>query len=189
MAPACARPVIGGRQFCGVHAAAPAAQRGGWLSAAKRRAALKIDANVIAPRLYVGSKPNPTIDIPKADVIVLCAEEVQPPELAFHGRVMRCPLPDGPLGVTELRRAVAMSSTVARELAQRHTVLVTCNQGRNRSALVAALALGQVTRLSADDLIHLIREKRSRYCLSNPHFRAILQRIVGPGRYSQRSPG
>lgn len=182
LAPACARPVLGGRKFCSTHASAPAAQRGGWLSAAKRRAALKIDASVVAPRLYVGSNPDPTVDIPKVDVLVLCAEEVQPSDLAFHGEVIRCPLPDGPLGVPELRRAVATSSTVARELAQRHTVLVTCNQGRNRAPLVASLALGQITRLSADDLIGLMRVKRSRYCLSNPHFRAVLQRIVGPGR-------
>lgn len=184
LGPKCQRPALGGRQFCVGHASATPAQRGGWLSAAKRReaAVVKVDASSVASRLWVGGKPDPAIDLPKVDTLVLCAQEIQPTTLAFHGRVLRCPLPDAKLTVPELHRAVGTSNVVARELASGKVVLVTCAQGRNRSALVAALALGQVTRLSADELVDLMRKKRSRYCLSNPHFRAILQRVVGAGR-------
>lgn len=182
LAPQCQRPILGGRKFCRQHASAPAAQRGGWLSAAKRREAVKIDASAIATRLWVGGQPDEQLDLPKIDTLVLCAAEIQPLELAFHGRVLRCPLPDGRLTVPELHRAVGTSSAVARELGGGRTVLVTCAKGLNRSALVAALALGQVTRMSADELVELLRAKRSRYALSNPHFRAVLQRVVGAGR-------
>lgn len=48
-------------------------------------------------------------------------------------------------------------------------VLVHCGFGLNRSALVAARAL-MLRGHSADEAIGLIREKRSEYCLTNPHF-------------------
>lgn len=188
LAPKCDRPALPGRKFCPSCNAAPATQKGGWLSAAKRRVAKvsKIDASNVAPRLWVGGKVDPTAPLTKVNVLVLCAKEIQPTDLAFQGEVLRCPIPDGNLTLPELQRAVATSSHVANELAAGKTVLVTCAQGRNRSALVASMALGKITRLSADDLIRLMRERRSRYCLSNPHFRQILQRVVGAGRAPTR---
>jgi protein-tyrosine phosphatase len=182
--PKCDRPPLPGRKFCPVCNAAPATQKGGWLSAAKRRQATvsKVDASNVAPRLWVGGKVDPTAPLTKVSVLVLCAQEIQPTQLAFQGEVLRCPIPDSRLTLPEFQRAVATSSQVAHELAGGKTVLVTCAKGFNRSALVASMALGKITRLSADDLIALMRAKRSRYCLSNPHFRQILQRVVGAGR-------
>jgi protein-tyrosine phosphatase len=94
---------------------------------------------------------------------------------------VRCPIPDGALDNQEVVRVLVSARVVADALVSRRRVLVTCAQGRNRSALVAAMALARVTRLGAEDLVRLMRAKRDPQALSNPHFRELLARIVGAG--------
>lgn len=178
----CTRPAVGGTPFCRECGAAPATRRGGWLSAAKRKRDVSLDASSVAPRLWVGAAPPFDVDLPKIDMLVLCAREIQPTEIVFHGQVVRCPIPDGELTGFELQRAVATSANVADALIKRKRVLVTCAMGINRSALVASLALGRITRLTADQLIDLMRRRRRPECLYNEHFQGILQRFVGNGR-------
>lgn len=48
-------------------------------------------------------------------------------------------------------------------------VLVHCGAGLNRSSVIAARAL-TLTGMPAEDAITLFRERRSEYCLTNPHF-------------------
>lgn len=183
IAPKCRGEAVPGTRFCATHNQAPASRRGGWLSAEKRRHELvKIDASAVAPRLWVGSRPRVDLDLPNVDTLVLCAQEIQPAQLAFHGRVLRCPLPDAEISHAELKRALVTSRLVANALVDKQRVLVTCAMGINRSAFVASLALGQVTTLSADDLIALMRARRDALCLGNAHFRAHLHRVIGAGR-------
>lgn len=131
--------------------------------------------------LWVGGKPPCDRDMPGFDMVVLCAREYQP-EMTFKGRVIRCPIPDGPLSGLELRYAFASSKVIAKALAARQRILVTCAAGINRSVLVACLALARVTRLGADDLIRIMRVRRHPKALYNTHFQDILRRFVGAGR-------
>jgi protein-tyrosine phosphatase len=78
------------------------------------------------------------------------------------------------------------SVTVAKEIATGHRVLVTCHMGLNRSALVVALALHQLTTMSAQQIIEHIRRTRSMSALGNKHFCSIIERVVGDGRPKAR---
>jgi len=153
------------------------------VSAWKRRHELvKVDAHQVAKRLWVGSRPPFDMDLPRVDVLVLCAQEIQVPRgarVAFHGEIIGCPLPDAELTHAQLKRALDAAHRIAVALAQRKArVLVTCAAGLNRSAFVAALALGRLTKMRADDLVSLVRRRRSPDALSNPHLVTYLHRIV-----------
>jgi protein-tyrosine phosphatase len=141
-----------------------------------------MDASNVATRLWVGARPPFDCDLPRFDVLVLCAEELQPERLAFHGLVIRCPIPDATLSNAELTRALLASSAVADALSRGQRVLVTCAAGINRSALVAALALARITRMGAVELMLLMRQRRHPMALSNPYFQQVLHKLVGDGR-------
>lgn len=178
LAPRCASPAKTG-PFCEVHAKAPAGQRGGWVSAAKRK---PYDATVIAPRLWIGSQPPFDVDLPRIDTLVLCAQELQPEALAFHGPVLRCPIPDAELDAAQVRTVAQAAVSVAKSIVLGQRVLVTCRMGLNRSALVVALALHQLTTMDADQVVEHIRRQRNAAALSNAHFVTIIEQIVGDGR-------
>lgn len=179
--------------FCRVHELAPATQRGGWLSADRRRrvrsnsVADDLDCSNIAKRLWVGAKPPLDRHLPEFDVLVLCAQEIQPAVLAFRGQVLRCPIPDDDLTNAQTRLVLETGRSVATLLAAGQTVLVTCAQGINRSALVASLAVGLVTYLSADQILVILRTRRHHDCLHNKAFRMILRRYIGEGRRPARA--
>ncbi len=170
--------------FCRAHEAAPAAQRGGWLSAERRRRKLlaaqeaqPVDASNITKRLWIGSKPPHDRDLPELDTVVLCAQEYQP-QMAFHGTVIRCRIPDAVLSPVELRTALAAGQVVGEHLKAGKRVLVTCYAGLNRSSLVAALGLSRVTRMAPDEIVELIRARRHPTALHNRHFVEIIQRFA-----------
>jgi hypothetical protein len=121
--------------------------------------------------------------------LVLCAEEHQPPGQAFPGvDVIHVPFDDAlaPLTAAQLepiQRAAALVAARAREAlrAPGHhgKVLVTCFAGRNRSGLVTALAIEELTRGSgatAESIIERIRQRRGRAALGNPYFESLLRR-------------
>lgn len=137
-----------------------------------------MDASNVSTRLWVGGKPPLDRDLPEFDVLVLCAQEIQPQYVAFHGKTIRCPLPDSALDHQELTRAVLAAKEVGDALLQNKRVLVTCSMGLNRSALVAGLALARAKRMGADDIIALMRQKRSPNALLNPHFQQIIRKLV-----------
>lgn len=182
LAPSCEWAAQAG-PFCEVHSKAPAAQRGGWLSAAKRK---PYDATPIAPRLWIGSKPPIDRDMKNVDVLVLCAAEFQPERMTFHGAVWRCPIPDDVLEPPELRAVLKTSVAVAKAIVDRRRVLVTCQQGRNRSALVIAFALHQLTTMSGLQIVEHIRKHRQLNALSNPWFVKKIVELVGDGRPRSR---
>ena len=196
----CTNPTQPGSLFCRTHERAPAAKRGGWISAERRRRKLAaadqaIDAANITTRLWVGCRPPADRDLPEFDVLVLCALEYQPNPVAFHGQVMRCPLPDAQLTDHQVAHALMVARAVATSLTSGRRVLISCANGLNRSTLVAALALMLVTRMGADELVELIQRtarrrvdrRRSRDAPFNPHFHAVLRRVAGAGRAPYRS--
>ncbi len=182
LAPRCGQPAVAGG-FCASCVMLPKTKRAGWASAAaRRRAVSSSDVNSVAPRLWVGSKPPIDRDLPHVDVLVLCAKEYQPSKLVFHGTVIRCPLDDGAPTRDEVNRALVASKAIAAALTSKQRVLSTCAMGLNRSALVAALALGRITYASADELVEQLRARRGPHCLSNQHFVDLLRKFVGDGR-------
>lgn len=186
VAPGCAK-ASKDSPFCKAHAKAPPGQRGGWLSAAKRK---PYDANAIAPRLWIGAVPPFDRELSQVDLLVLCAAELQPERMAFRGRVLRCPIPDGDLNKDELEMVIMSSVMVAQTVRQGQRALVTCAQGINRSSLVAALALGQLTTMSSDQIIAHIRKHRSPKALYNQNFHKIIHDAIGDGRRrASRRPG
>ncbi len=181
-----------GSLFCRRHEQFPAAQRGGWLSAERRRMKLAASQETAIPsqiitRLWIGGKPPFDRDLPEFDVLVLCARELQPERLAFGRQVIRVPLPDSALTGHEVRRALLGGQAAAKALAGGRRVLVTCAAGLNRSALVTGLAMGLTTHMSATDIILRIRERRAPEALHNTHFCGYLQQFIGVGRDPAKS--
>lgn len=120
-------------------------------------------------RLAQGSAPPPSARMP-FDVVVLAAVEYQPVMTGYE--VLRVPLedrfPPGPPPDAYTRTLVAETAArIARRVRSGRRVLVTCYAGRNRSGLIAGLALTQlgVPGLQAATLIRLLRDG-----LHNPYF-------------------
>lgn len=183
IAPRCAVARELGALFCGKHLAAPSGTRGGWISAwrraqARANAPTPLDASNVAKRLWVGSVPPLDRDLPDFDVLVLCAKEVQPKTVPFQRQLYRVPIPDATLTQYETNLALIGGKRVAESLRRGRRVLVTCYAGRNRSALVASLGLGLVTRMTPAQIVALMRERRHPDALSNPHFVEIITRSL-----------
>ena len=148
---------------------------------------MTLDASNIAPRLWMGGRPPFDRDLPKLDVLVLCARELQPAQTAFHGLVYRCPLVDDHLELDAISRALVCAHTVAQIILQKKTVLVTCSQGRNRSGLVVGFALGYLTRMTAEQIVeHIRRRRKTNGVLSNEAFVGYLQKYVDGKRPKKR---
>jgi protein-tyrosine phosphatase len=101
--------------------------------------------------------------------------------LTFSGRIMRCPLPEGDLSVARLRMLALCAVTVAQAVRNGRRVLVTSHKGTGRSALIAGVALGQLTTMGAREIIELIRARRPG-ALQDARLCAIIEKLVGSGR-------
>jgi protein-tyrosine phosphatase len=122
-------------------------------------------------RLAQGAAPPRGVRLP-FDVIVLSAKEYQP-ELLGH-EVWHVPLDDGPPPSHDERAWIrAAAHEVARRVRRGQRVLVTCWQGRNRSGVIAGLALVDlgVPGPRAAELI-----QRTRNGLTNPYFHEMVIR-------------
>lgn len=102
---------------------------------------------------------------------VACAEECNPYYAENSGSLtLWCPLDDtDPPRKGDLAKAGAASALVAGVLSAGHPVLVTCQAGLNRSALVAGLALRQLG-MPGRAVIDNIRMERGQRALGNKAF-------------------
>ncbi|MEU9477029.1 protein phosphatase [Streptomyces sp. NPDC048191] len=80
------------------------------------------------------------------------------------------PIPDGPLDGTQLAGVIRLARAANEALDAGRRVLVRCYHGYNRSGLVVAHALVQRGRASPDEVIQLIRARRSAWALHNELF-------------------
>lgn len=97
---------------------------------------------------------------------------------------LRCLIDDAPLIAETLALVKSHVGPVVRELDAGRKVLIRCQAGLNRSALLAALVLIARGR-SATEAIELIRAARSPHALHNPDFVACIEReyaLTHPGR-------
>lgn len=142
-----------------------------------------VSASRIVEGLYVGSEPPPGDYTGMVDVIVLVAEEYQPDDSAFPGvRVRRFPFDDTRVpSDRDIAMAWAAGEAIARDMRRGRRVLSTCHMGRNRSALVAALALHLVTGESGAEALRIVRSRRTDdvgvRALSNPTFQRLLSAL------------
>ena len=105
-----------------------------------------VDATRITQDLWMGSKPEVGRAVAESgfDLLVLCAEEYQPPTWQYPGvDVIHAPFDDNDSGPTSNEKKIAnrAAKQVARALRNHRKVLVTCYAGRNRSGFVSGLAL------------------------------------------------
>lgn len=136
---------------------------------------LALDANEVHPGIWVGAAPRDKAAAALAFThIVLCSEAWQFPAADFApATVLHCPFEDED---TLLRGAIlTMVFLAARAVAEAARsggrVLVSCAAGRNRSALVAGLAM----RMLGEQLVvEKIRTRRRADCLTNTCFRRIV---------------
>lgn len=133
--------------------------------------------NEIVPGLWMGgmyytSAMKPCTPQSQFDVVVSMAGRGGPqtkitnPGIVQHNFVIR----DGELGKFELNLAIEAAQIASDAVSQDNRVLVRCHMGLNRSGLVAAFALSNLNDWDPDEIIDLIREKRSRHALCNKHF-------------------
>lgn len=154
-----------------------------------------IEATLIHPGLWQGSRPPFGFSLKRAgfNMVVLCAEEFQPPHVMPAGfdTLLRgmAPFPDvevvyapnddsfsTPPSREQLKTAITAAQQVTEVIKAGGKVLVTCWQGKNRSGLVSALALHKLLGISGFQAIHRVRARRRR-ALSNPYFVEALMRI------------
>lgn len=137
---------------------------------------MKLDAHRIASKLWVGGRPGAEA-CRVFDAVVLCAIEYQP---QLPCRVLRAPIDDAKLTLDEAKTAIGVARRVNALRRKGQRVLVSCNMGVNRSALVAALAL-VLSGVSADDAVARLRKNRNPPSgmtpLSNEHFVKFLRRV------------
>jgi protein-tyrosine phosphatase len=143
-----------------------------------------LDVTRLYPGLWMGSAPptGTTLHSAGFDVLVLAATEYQPRSRELYGiEVIHVPLldVDRPLG-SETRRAIcSAASMVAQRVRRGKRVLVTCAAGRNRSGVIAAVALAKLAQITPIDAARIIREVRVGIdggpSMSNPSFNAFLR--------------
>ncbi len=139
------------------------------------------------PNLWQGSRPpeGDTLSEGGFRVLVLCAEEIQPPASSFPGlTVLRAPNDDDfvlPVSRAILQKALQTARQVAKHVQQGHQCLVTCAAGMNRSGLVSALTLHTLNGWSGEQCSRWIRKHRKSLDgyipLSNPQFNVVLRRL------------
>jgi hypothetical protein len=145
--------------------------------AAQRPKLPNLDADRVAPKLWVGAYPRPgghsglhPLPLPAATEAVRAAGVSAwvrvAWELAPHFRIDDADPPQP--GTFEL--AAEATEVVDRYLRRGHRVLVTCNLGQNRSGLVVGLALVRSFGLGGAEAVARVREARGPRALSNRAF-------------------
>lgn len=127
--------------------------------------------------LAQGSVPPTNVSLP-FDTIVLAAREHQFRMPKFTGEVIYAPLDDSgpPPTLAERELIKRTASRVAQRIRAKRRVLVTCHQGRNRSGVIAGLAL---VELGLPGPRAAERIKRIRNGLTNRYFHEM---VVGGRR-------
>jgi hypothetical protein len=145
---------------------------------AGRWGAARLEAHQIAPGLWQGSNPRrgPMLSQIGFRTLVLCAMERQYPSSEFPGlEVVHAPMDDS--AVVPVKMAHRAAEHAARAVVAGHKVLVVCNMGKNRSGLVAALALWYLTGAHGHVCVRRVQAARP-IALDNRYFVDYLKTLL-----------
>lgn len=122
-------------------------------------------ASRIHPRLWQGSKYSlRSRTLVQFRVVVLCADEVQPPlsDFPLGIKVIRCPLRDEetPLSAQDTNQVMHAAQRCARSVLRGRRTLITCNAGLNRSGLVMATTLHLLTGQPGFECARVVQRRR-----------------------------
>lgn len=103
--------------------------------------------------------------------VVALAPPAPDPDLRDQDWFLNFPIPDG---VLKTRMAIlALASDLAAEIEAGGCVMTMCNAGRNRSGLLSALIIRELSGISGSAAMEVVRLHRPR-ALANPNFEAFL---------------
>ena len=143
-----------------------------------------MDISPLTAELSIGSAPKKgTITTEICDLLVLAACNFQPPDSDYpEVQVLKVPLIDGgqPPSIGHVRIAINAARAIVFRIREGDRVLVTCEKGHNRSALVAGMALLGLG-WSAPQAIKAIVKARGDAAFSNKYFVGILRRYMADG--------
>jgi len=133
-----------------------------------------IDAHRIMKGLYQGAFPKSPQLLARAgfDVVVFCAKEHQPAQSRFPNVYsIYCPLNDdgSPMRPEEWEWAQRTAHIVADLRRDGAKILVSCAMGINRSGLVSALTVHDLTGLPGSQCVEFVRSRRPG-ALTNSYF-------------------
>jgi protein-tyrosine phosphatase len=111
-------------------------------------------------------------------LLVLAAEEIQPTRDKFPGVAVIYAPNDDTLKPTleQMRLAMNAARTVAKAVRRGAKTLVTCAMGWNRSGLISALALREITGCTGQKAVEIVQKAR-RNALINPSFVAMVSSL------------
>ena len=124
--------------------------------------------------VHKGSGRLPTTgDYKEFDVVVSLSAYSLP--MGWHVKEYRFGFPDGPTSQEIYEELERIADYAYADWKAGKKVLVRCQAGMNRSALMVALILMR-DRMHVNDAVALIRKKRSAYALDNSYFVEYLKR-------------
>jgi protein-tyrosine phosphatase len=140
------------------------------------------DIAELRDNLFFGSCANsPPESAEGFDVVYVVATECGD-DIATEGtRIVHAPIddvPDKPMHHDQVELAVHTAQKVAQDVYNGERVLVACNQGLNRSALVAGMATILLDRVSGREVVKRVRKLRGKLALANPHFVFLLNQFA-----------
>ena len=126
---------------------------------------------------YRGNKRLPAIGDPRPfdSVVSLCAYTLP---VGWLVKELRYAFADGVIDSAQYEEIEQVADWAYAEFKAGKKLLIRCQAGFNRSSLVTSLVLMRDGR-SADEVIALIRKKRSEYCLGNEQFVKYIQGWTG----------
>lgn len=141
---------------------------------------MELDATALTGKLSIGGRPPQGNAVRDAGftVLMLCSDTYQPLDSGFPGvEIVRRPFMDRPFSVQPEAQNLALKAgeLIYQRMKQGRRCLVTCNEGRNRSGLVCAIALAECG-MDPQAAGLLIRDRRLG-ALTNMDFRGMLERI------------
>lgn len=147
---------------------------------------IRTNATRLTERLWIGGYPpeGGYLESIGVDVLVLCAAELQDAHRFPGVNVVQVPLHDSVLerDAPDMRAVYRAARAAARAWHEGKRVLITCAQGRNRSALVASYVLSQIIRRDparCGKYIRSVRKTPHGRALDNWRFREILKQDSG----------
>jgi len=137
----------------------------------------KLDANEVRPDLWVGAAPADVSLIGGFDLVGVCCRP--PSTWPERGDWVRLSFTDDIQPPSESERTtIALAAEIAQAYGRGHRVLVLCREGKNRSGLVAALAIAAVERCGGNRAMEIVQAARAG-ALYNWHFQQMLLAIEG----------